>query len=204
MDIQNHEKGVVWAQIIYLYIIPVLLLYYGVIPEDFRFIMLFSIAFLMFGIIRHSHWTYEDMGIYKYFWKDMLPYTIFTIGGASFLFWLSQITLQIPMLDWRDNLQFLILFAPVSILQEVVFRGVLMNFLKKVFTNPIFIILLNAIIFAIMHVIYVNATFVLPLTFMAGAGFAWMYLKYPNLILISISHTILNFVAMILGFFAIR
>jgi hypothetical protein len=31
-----------------------------------------------------------------------------------------------------------------------------------------------------------------------------MYYRYKNLVLISISHTILNFVGMILGFFIIR
>ena len=99
---------------------------------------------------------------------------------------------------------FLLLFIPISVLQEIIFRGVLMNFLIKAFSNPIFIIGLNAAVFAFMHVIYLNSVFVLPFTFIAGIGFAWMYLKYKNLILISVAHTILNFVAVAMGFFVIR
>jgi len=79
-----------------------------------------------------------------------------------------------------------------------------MNMLRRVFVNPWFIIILNAALFALMHVIYLNAMFVIPVTFIAGLGFAWMYYKYKNLVLISISHTILNFVGMIMGFFIIR
>jgi membrane protease YdiL (CAAX protease family) len=79
-----------------------------------------------------------------------------------------------------------------------------MNMLIQVFRSPIFIIILNAGVFALMHVIYLNFKFVLPMTFIAGIGFAWMYYRYKNLILISVSHTVLNFVAMILGFFIIR
>lgn len=204
MDDLKKDKEIVWVQILYLYVIPVLLLYFKVIPGNFRIVMLFGIALLMFGIIRHSKWTYLDMGISKEFLKDFTPYFIFTLGGVGFLFWLSEIVPHSPMLAWWGNFKFLILFIPISVIQEIIFRGILMKLLIKAFRNPIFIILLNSSIFALIHVIYLNATFVLPMTFMAGVGFAWMYYKYPNLILISVSHTILNFVAMILGFFVLR
>lgn len=198
------EREVVWVQILYLYIIPILLLYFGVIPKDLRAVMLFGVAILLLGIIKHAKWSYSDMGIHKNFMKDIIPYTLMTVGGVLFLVWLAQIVPHEPFLNWWKNLRFLLLFIPVSILQEIVFRGILMNMLGRVFSSPIFIIALNATVFAFMHVIYLNSVFVLPMTFIAGIGFAWMYFKYKNLILISISHTILNFVAMILGFFIIR
>lgn len=198
------EREVVWVQILYLYIIPILLLYFGVIPKDLRAVMLFGVAILLLGIIKHAKWSYLDIGIHKNFMKDIIPYTLMTVGGVLFLVWLAQIVPHEPFLNWWKNLRFLLLFIPVSILQEIVFRGILMNMLRRVFSSPIFIISLNATVFAFMHVIYLNSVFVLPMTFIAGIGFAWMYFRYKNLILISISHTILNFVAMILGFFIIR
>jgi len=166
--------------------------------------MLLSIALLMLGIIHHARWTHADVGITKDFMKDILPYTLFTAAGVAFVLWLAQIVPHTPLIEWWEDVKFLLLFIPISVLQEVIFRGVLMNLLKRAFTSPIFIIVLNACVFALMHVIYLNSSFVLPFTFIAGVGFAWMYYKYPNLILISISHTILNFVAMIFGFFVIR
>lgn len=204
MEDIKKEKELVWLQILYLFIAPVLLLYYKVLPGDFRFLMLFGVAVLLFGIVRHNHWTYKDIGINRDFMKDIVPYLLFTIGGVLFLVWLSHIVPHTPFLNWWQNIKFLLLFIPISILQEVAFRGILMNMLRRAFKNPIFIIGLNACVFALMHVIYLNATFVLPMTFIAGVGFAWVYYKYENLPLISIAHTILNFTAMILGFFVIR
>jgi membrane protease YdiL (CAAX protease family) len=166
--------------------------------------MLAVIAFLMLGIIWHNKWIYEDIGISKLWLKDAVPYILFTIAGVAFLVWLSFVAPHAPFLDWWSNKQFLLLFIPISVLQEIIFRGFLMRLLRRAFSSPIFVIAVNAAVFALMHVIYVNSIFVLPLALIAGVGFAWMYYRYPNLILISISHTILNFTAMILGFFVIR
>lgn len=204
MEDIKKEKELVWVQILYLYIIPVLLLYYKVLPGNFRFLMLFAVAILLYGIVKYDHWSYSDLGIKWDFMKDFVPYSLFTVGGVFFLIWLAQIVPHSPFLEWWENAKFLLLFIPISILQEIVFRGVLMNMLRRAFRSPIFIIGLNACVFSLMHVIYLNSTFVLPMTFIAGVGFAWMYYKYENLQLISVAHTILNFTAMILGFFVLR
>lgn len=198
------EKELVWTQILYLFIIPTLLLYFKIIPREFRLLLLFSVSLFLYGIVIHSKWTWSNLGVSKKFMKDIIPYTVFTLAGVGFLFWLSAIVPHSPFLNWWKNLKFLIFFIPVSIFQELAFRGILMRMLRQVFTNPAFIIIINATIFSLIHIIYINATFVLPLTFIAGIGFAWIYYKYPNLILISISHTALNFVGMVLGFFIAR
>lgn len=204
MDNTKRERELVWAQILYLFVIPTLLLYFKVLPGNFRFLLLGVVSLLLLGIVRHAKWTYADMGIKRDFMKDIVPYSIFTVGGVFFLIWLAQIVPHEPFLNWWENVRFLILFIPLSVIQEVIFRGILMNMERRVFKSQIFIIGLNALIFAMMHVIYLNSIFVLPMTFIAGVGFAWMYYQYENLPLISISHTILNFVAVILGFFVIR
>lgn len=208
MDNQSlHEKELVFAQILYLFILPTLLLYYGVIPGHFRIVLLFTVALFLYGIIKRAKWTYADLAISKDFIKDILPYAIFTIVGVGLLFFISR---MVPSLDarpdykWWEDMRFLALFIPISVLQEIIFRGILMKFLRHAFSSPIFIIFLNASLFSMIHVIYVNSTLILPITFIGGIGFSWIYYRYPNLILISISHTILNFIAMILGFFILR
>ena len=204
MDNTKIEKEIVWVQILYLFIFPILLLYFKILPGNFRFILLLAVALLLYGIVKHAHWTHKDLGIKKHFMKDIVPYSLFTLGGVLFIIWLAQIVPHSPFLEWEDNIKFLLLFIPLSVLQEIIFRGILMNMLERTFSSAIFIIVLNASVFAMMHVIYLNSIFVLPMTFIAGIGFAWMYYQYKNLALISVSHTILNFVAMILGFFVIR
>ncbi|MES2930702.1 MAG: type II CAAX endopeptidase family protein [Patescibacteria group bacterium] len=198
------NKELILLQIVYLYIVPVLLLYFGVIPPEFRIVMLAGIALLLYGITRRARWTYEDLGIRRDLLKDIIPYALFTAGGIAFSVWLAHIVPHEPFLEWWENKRFLLLFIPVSVLQEIVFRGILMRLLGMAFANPYAIIILNAILFALIHVIYSHSLFVLPFTFIGGIGFAWMYYRYPNLILISASHTILNFTAMILGFFVLR
>lgn len=198
------EKEIVFVQIFYLFLLPVFLLYFNIIPSQLRFITLLVVATLLLGVIRQSKWTYKDLGIVSKWHKDLVPYMVFTLAGISFLYWLATLVPHEPFLRWWDNRHFLFLFIPISVLQEVIFRGILIRMLKSVFANIPLIILINAVVFAIMHVIYINHTFVLPLTFIGGVAFAWMYIQYPNLILISISHTIFNFSAMILGFFVLR
>lgn len=208
-DVENSQKQkeLVWVQILYLYIIPVLLLYFNIFNWDLinaRFVVLLVISLLLLGIVKNAKWTLKDLGIIKDYLKDIVPYTIFTVASVGFLFWLFMISGNSPMSFWWKDYRFLLLFIPISILQEVALRGILMNMLFRAFKNPFFIILVNAAIFSLIHIIYLNAVFVIPFTFIAGVGFAWIYYKYPNLILISISHSILNFFAMILGFFVVR
>ncbi len=204
MDSIKHEREIVWLQILYLYLIPILLLYYRVISSNFRILMLLLVTILIYGITRYEKWNNQDFGIQKDWKKYFWQYLIFTIVGVIFLFVIEEFEVGKPFLNWWKNAKFLLLFIPLSVIQELLFRGILMNMFRRVFTSPIFIIVLNACIFALMHVIYLNSAFVIPVTFIAGIGFAWMYYKYENLILISISHTILNFVAMIFGFFILR
>ena len=169
--------------------------------------MLLGVALLLYGIIKRANWTYADLGVRKDFMKSFWPYLIFTVLGVGALIWISEIVPQIDtnwMSGWWENSRFLLLFIPISVLQEVIFRGILMHMLIRAFKSPVFIILLNASLFALIHIIYLDAKIILPLTFIGGVGFAFMYYKYPNLILISFSHTILNFTAMILGFFTVK
>lgn len=204
MDNTKKERELVWVQILYLFVIPILLLYFKVLPGNARFALLLIVTLLLVGIVKHNNWTLKDAGISRDFMKDIVPYSLFTVGGVFFLVWLAQVVPHEPFLGWWENARFLLLFIPLSVVQEIIFRGILMNMERRVFSSAIFVIILNAGIFAMMHVIYLNSIFVLPMTFIAGIGFAWIYYQYENLPLISISHTILNFTAMILGFFVIR
>ncbi len=204
MDLIKKERELVWLQVLYLFLIPILLLYFKVVPGSWRVTILLSITFVIYLIARHEKWSNEDFGIQKSWAKYFNKYFYFTIAGIFLLFFIKSLSPHPPFLNWWTNAHFLLLFIPLSVLQEILFRGTLMHMLRRTFTNPVFIILLNACLFSLMHIIYLRASFTLPITFVAGIGFAWIYYKYPNLILISISHIILNFLGMIFGFFILR
>ena len=96
-----------------------------------------------------------------------------------------------------------IFFLPSSFFQEFAFRSFLIPRLKIIFNNNYYVIFINAILFTLMHIIYFNLGIVIPLVFVAGIFLAWLYSKYPNLILISLVHSVLNITAVLLGFFII-
>jgi membrane protease YdiL (CAAX protease family) len=86
-------------------------------------------------------------------------------------------------------------------LQEIAYRGFLFPKLKELTNSWLVIIFVNTILFTILHAIYPMPGLMLPVAFISGLALAVMYRFYPNLILISLSHAILNFIAVLHGFF---
>ena len=151
MDNTKRDRELVWVQILYLYLIPIMLLYYKVIPSNFRILTLLVVTFFIYGIARYEKWENKDFGIQKNWHKYYLPYLIFTIAGVILLLIVEEIEISSPMLNWWHNARFLLLFIPLSVIQELIFRGVLMNMLRRVFVNKWFIIILNATVFSVMQ-----------------------------------------------------
>jgi membrane protease YdiL (CAAX protease family) len=54
-----------------------------------------------------------------------------------------------------------------------------------------------------LHVIFPNPMIGLPIAFIGGIGFAVMYLRYPSLPLIILSHALINFFVVLYGFFVV-
>lgn len=83
----------------------------------------------------------------------------------------------------------LLLMAIVpAIAEEVFFRGLLQNFFKQWFRNPLLAIFLTALIFSALHFRYFQF---LPI-FAAGLFFGWIFYKTGNLLYTIICHAIYN------------
>lgn len=106
-----------------------------------------------------------------------------------------------PQQFWYRDMHLLFFFIPISIAQEFLYRSFLMRELSSLHLSFFSVILVNTFLFTFLHVIYGSLSFVLPMTFVAGIGFAWMFKKYPNFYLISLSHALLNFTAVLYTFF---
>jgi len=199
------SKKLIWAQIFVIFILPILLLYFDIIPIGLRVAVLAVSALFIYGIIRHEHWTYEDMGVRHDNFKKALPfYLFFTVFGLAVLF-LIYFKASMPKEIYTKlfYLKTFVFFLPSCFFQEFAFRSFLIPRLKVLFNNSYYVVLFNALIFTLMHIIYFNLGVVLPLVFVAGILLAWLYVKYPNLILIALAHSILNLTAVLLGFFII-
>ena len=195
------SKKIVISQIVLIFILPVALLYFNVVSSDWRVFLLALCSLFIYGIIRHEKWTHEDMGLNNNFKKYLLPYIIFTIVSVGLIFFIDS---KIGFESIRHKpvlLEKLLLFLPISFFQEFAFRAFLIHRLKLISKSNLTIIGINVILFTLIHVIYPSLNVILPVTFIGGIFFAWLYIKYPNFLLISLSHSAVNITAVLLGFF---
>ncbi len=202
----SHVKSIEIAslQVIFFFIFPIALLYFNVLPVSSRMYVLLVFSLLIYGVIKKQHWTKENLGITTKNIERYLPvYFISTfIALVAVIIFARSLNFH-PVHRWWTMPHFLFLFMPVSFFQEFAFRGFLMPLLKKVFPDSFTIITVNALLFAGMHAIYPFPEIGLPFAFVAGLFFAILYHKYPNLILVSLSHSVLNFAVVLFGFFTI-
>ncbi|MFH1608948.1 MAG: type II CAAX endopeptidase family protein [Patescibacteria group bacterium] len=196
------SKRLVITQIFIIFVLPVFVLYFKILSTDWRMILLAISAVFIYGIIRHEKWTHEEMGLRLDNFKKAIPfYAIFTILGIVILFFI-QYKLGLQNLNTKEFfIRSWIFFIPISIFQEFAFRSFLIPRLKYLYDNKFTIILVNAILFTLIHIIYPNLGIGLAVAFVSGIFFSWLYIKYPNLLLVSVSHAVLNIIAILLGFF---
>lgn len=199
---QKRERTLI--QVFYIFVLPVLFLYFDIIPESFRVPVLLTLCGLMYAIIRHERWPKKKLGIQKVNHQWIAPYMLFTIAGVVVLISLARELGYAPAFMWWKNLHFVLLFVPVSVFQEFAFRGFLTPLLKELRFTPTTVVIISAVLFTLIHIIYPPLHIAVPLALLGGVAFALIYERYPNLFLISIAHIILNFVAVLYGFFVIQ
>lgn len=205
MEANLKEKRVILFQITSIFIIPILLIYYNILEKGWRVYILILISIFIAFILKKEHWTMPALGLSTHtFKKYLIPYLIFIlIGVSSIIFFADNLEME-PQSAWWTKPHFLFLFLVVSVLQEFAYRGFLIPKLKRVFSDRLGVVLINALIFTLLHIIYPIPQIMLPLAFAGGLALATLYMKYPNLVLISIAHSVLNFVAVLYGFFVIH
>ncbi|HPS21697.1 MAG TPA: type II CAAX endopeptidase family protein [Candidatus Paceibacterota bacterium] len=196
------SKRLVLTQIFLIFILPVALLYFKILPSDWRMILLLICSIFIYGIIRHERWTHVDMGLRHDNFKKAVPfYFVFTLLGVLALV-IIQHKLGLQNLNTKEFfIRTWAFFIPVSFFQEFAFRAFLIPRLQYLYNNKVTVILVNAILFTLIHIIYPNLGVGLIVAFVSGIFFAWLYQKYPNLLLVSTSHAVLNLLAVLLGFF---
>lgn len=198
------SKNELFVQILFVFILPIFLINFGFISFEYRIPLLIILVTALLSIILIEKWGPKMLGFTKInFRKYILPYALFTIVGVWALTSLGEVVGNTGLSMWWNYNHFLYLFVLVSIFQEIAYRGYLIPALGKLTNEPLYMILVNATIFTLLHTIFPNVYINLPVAFIGGIGFALMYMRFPNLILIIISHSILNFFAVLYGFFVI-
>lgn len=198
----RQDKELILYQIFFIFILPIALLIFGVIPVTWRMVVLCVAMLFMYGVIQNEKISDAEMGLgAKSFQRSIIPYILFTILGAVFLIRLSGHLGIRPSIVWYESPHLLFLFLPVSLLQEIAYRGFLFHKLRQLSSKWWVVVGANVVLFTILHAIYPMPDIMLPVAFVSGIGFALMYRFFPNLLLISGAHAILNFIAILYGFF---
>jgi membrane protease YdiL (CAAX protease family) len=192
-------------QIIGIFIIPVALMYFNIFSFKYRKHVLLIITAVVILMVLIEKWTLIRLGIRTdNITEAIIPYAICTFIGLIFLLIVSKVFKRERQKGFFKKKFFIYEFMAVSIIQEFMFRGFLFPQLQEIFKNGILIILINVLLFTFMHVIYSNDFISLLTIFLGGIYFASIYYVYPNLILVSISHAILNYVAVLYNFYRIE
>lgn len=202
MTLAHSQSEKILVRLFLIFIVPIMLLWTGIIEHQFRLFLLLLVTLFVWWIIVSHHWSYMSLWFRTdNLQKSLLPYCLFTVSGIFVLLFLAFLLGKEPQQLWYHDLHLLFLFIPISIAQEFLYRSFLMKELSSLHLSLFSVILINTFLFTFLHVIYWSLLLILPLTFFAGIGFAWMFKKYPNFYLVSLSHAILNFVAVLYTFF---
>jgi membrane protease YdiL (CAAX protease family) len=206
-------EWVIILQIFLFFILPPLMIYARLLPPIFGFKLLFVpfkvhtifLSFIGLLIIISSYFeglTLFDLGIrFDNFKVSFLPYLFVTIFALFVIFIYTKKKKKKPRFTKGLKSHFLGMFLVVSIFQEFAYRAYLIPKLLSLTSSIFLVIVLNALLFVFLHSIFLEKKEITILLFFFGLIFASVYVFYPNLILASISHAILNFMVVLYGFF---
>lgn len=205
MEISTHKKQVVFLQIFFIFVVPIMLIYFNILPKEARVFILILVCLVIYGIIKKERYSPQELGISVHtFKKYLIPYlSLMTLSVLAVVAYAEKLEME-PQPNWWTQPHFLFLFLIVSFLQEFAYRSFLIPKLKQIFDDRLGIVIINALLFTLLHIIYPIPQLMLPLAFIGGLAFSVIYMKYPNLFLISLTHSVLNFVAVLHGFFVIH
>jgi uncharacterized protein len=192
-------------EIFILFVLPTLLLYFQVIPISSRGWLVVVIMTSITVIMMKEKWSWQTLGFRtNNLRSSLIPYSIFTLFGLASIGMLAFVLGRNPVADWATAQHFTSGFLVISFVQEFAYRGFLMPRLKSWFSSPLVIISINAVLFAFLHIIFPEPLMFLPLGLITGYAFATIYHSHPNLYLITASHAILNYGAVMFCFFSFQ
>lgn len=180
--------------------VPVFLIWSGVIPFAGRFHVL---AVVLLSFIMHSVWRgyrLRDLGFtLDQSWNSIRWNLMFCAIGAIGLYLTYRSGLLMPREHSYSLSCFLFYIVILGPVQELIFRGILFAEMKRCLNiDPIMMVLISTITFSFLHIIY-NHPVLLLITFVSGLAWGIMYLRWPSIWGISLSHSLLGALAMFLG-----
>lgn len=163
---------------------PIVKISIGVVGFMYALFVLAKIEKQKFSISKQLSW--------QNFWKTTaLKLLVIAIITIFFVWFTGKENLFLVVINkpkmWLVILFFYSLFSVYP--QELIYRTFFFERYKNLFTNHIFLMVVNAFLFCLGHLFFKN-TLVLVITFIGGIIFAITYQKTNSTLLVSIEHAI--------------
>jgi membrane protease YdiL (CAAX protease family) len=194
ISLKTYSRFISATEIISLYVLLVGLLVFGIIPFEYKLAVLDSACIfaviailirLLFGV-----WTLEAINLKASNLKrGILPY------GVCICVAIIGIILADLLVPVRENIDYDTLqnySIKSSIQQEILYRLFLMKLCEEVFVSSKIRYWVNVGLFTFMHCIYSLDFTILLAVFVGGCLFTKLYERYPNILLICITHILFN------------
>ncbi len=190
-----------WITIGIIFILPLLLIFFNIIPKKYYLLTFGAVIVCSIALTIYAQVPLQDLGIRADNLKQtFLPHLLFTLFSLLVLFLLIKYQGISIIKNWQTDRHFQYMFILISFAQAFIFLSFLMPKLNNLTNNLFLAITINAILFTAIHFFYTDFYHESVVLFLVGFGFAAVYSYYPNLIWAGISHSIINFVAVLFGF----
>lgn len=182
------------------YYVPVLLLWFGIIPFKFRFYVLIMLAIVLAAYSYSRKHSLHELGFrIDNLKKSLFLNSIFAllILGALITFYYLGAIRQPTVPGWKWFYLFYVLISAPA--QEFLFRSVLFAELRKSnFSSAFLQIVITSITYSFLHIIY-NDWITLIVTLLMGIIWGAVYYKIQNFWGIAFSHAVLGAISISIG-----
>lgn len=182
-----------------IYILPVSLFYFNVIPYAARSAILIFFTILMISYAVYKKYSLRDLGLSIKYLKGSLilngMFSLVTIAGLIIFYELKMIRKpEAPEYDW-----FFVYYIFISCTcQEFLYRSLVYKELARNGIRGKRFIIISAINYSLLHVFY-HDWITLISTLISGLIWGWIYNKYPNFWGVALSHATLGVISMVVG-----
>ena len=174
----------------------------GTIPYSLRWFPAAGVILLAFMRIVSDRWTLEDWGIRPI--HALIPVrdhlVITALAALGLLVFAPILSTSTPPTHISIAVIFFSFF--VSFLQELIFRVFLISGLERMQYSKWAIVLISSSTFAFIHTFFeANRWFFIATCFIYGLAMALLYLRHRNLILLTLSHFVVNYMTVAIGLY---
>lgn len=191
---------VTYLKIFFLFVFSVLTIVFGWVPLSQRGLVLVTVVVSTVLLSFFERLSLKELGIRTdNIRKSLTPYLVFTLISGFGLVVLATVLGKTPVPEWWTYSHLQWAFLPISVVQEFAYRAYCQTKLQRL-VKPAYAILITTLLYSGMHILWKDPL-ILVMTFFGGLGWGYLWYKYPNFFLLSVSHAILNFLAIYLNFF---